>query len=154
MLVKDEVARELDELLTESVADAVRRERSAFDACARDNEDIVLVGIGGLGRRVLRALRAEGVEPVALADNGARLQGSRVEGHEVLSVPEAVRRHGQRATFVVTIWGAGSTHRFADTRAQLEALGARAVSSFPPLLWKYPAASLPHYCQDLPHRVI
>ena len=154
MLVNTGVARELESLLAESVEHAVQRERTTFDATARGTDGIVLVGIGGLGRRVLRALREAGVEPLALADNGARLQGTSVEGHEVLSVPEAVRRHGARATFVVTIWGAGSAHRLADTRAQLESLGASAVSAFPPLLWKHPATALPHYCQDLPHRVL
>src|SRR5215211_3713336 len=148
------MTQELHALLSESVADAVRRERTAFDSTAHDREGIVLVGIGALGRRVLRALRTAGVEPLALADNGARVQGTIVEGHEVLSVPEAVRRHGERATFVVTIWGAGSTHRFAQTRAQLESLGARSVSAFPPLLWKYPTNALPHYCQNLPHLVL
>jgi FkbM family methyltransferase len=154
VLVNADVARELESLLAESVEDAVQRERTTFDATARGTDGIVLVGIGGLGRRVLRALREAGVEPLALADNGTRLQGASVEGHEVISVPEAVRRHGAHATFVVTIWGAGSTHRFADTRKQLESLGARAVSAFPSLLWKYPATALPHYCQDFPHRVL
>jgi FkbM family methyltransferase len=154
VLVTDEVTQALETLLAESMDDAMRRERATFDASARGREGIVLVGFGGLGRRVIRVLRAAGVEPLALADNGARVQGTDIEGHEVLSVPEAARRYGERATFVVTIWGAGSTHRFAQTRAQLESLGVRAVSSFPPLLWKYPAGSLPHYCQDLPHRVL
>jgi FkbM family methyltransferase len=154
VLVNADVSQELAALLSESVTDAVRRERTTFDSTSQGREGIVLVGIGGLGRRVLRALRTAGVEPLALADNGARVQGTPVEGHEVLSVPEAVRRHGERATFVVTIWGAGSTHRFAQSRAQLEALGARAVSAFPPLLWKYPTNALPHYCQDLPHHVL
>jgi len=154
VLVNGDVTQELDALLSESVADAVRRERTTFDSTAQGREGIVLVGIGGLGRRVLRALRSSGIEPLALADNGARVQGTSVEGHEVLSVTEAVRRHGERATFVVTIWGAGSTHRFAQSRAQLEALGVRAVSAFPPLLWKYPTGALPHYCQDLPHLML
>jgi FkbM family methyltransferase len=154
VLVNADVANAVDALLSETVADATRRERETFDASARGGEGIVLVGIGGLGRRVLQALRSAGVAPLALADNGARVQGTIVGGHEVLSVPEAARRHGARATFVVTIWGAGSPHRFAQTRSQLESLGVRAVSAFPPLLWKYPANALPHYCQDLPHLVL
>jgi FkbM family methyltransferase len=154
VLVNGEVTQALDVLLSESVDDAMRRERTTFDASARGRDGIVLVGIGGLGRRVLRALRTADVEPLALTDNGSRLQGTTIEGHEVLSVPEAARRYGERATFVVTIWGAGSTHRFAQTRSQLESLGAQAVSAFPPLLWKYPKHALPHYCQDLPHLVL
>ena len=62
MLVSDDVTQELNSLLSESVEQAVRRERSTFDACAQGRAGIVLVGIGGLGRRAIRALRAAGVE--------------------------------------------------------------------------------------------
>ena len=155
MLVNDATDAALDELLAESVSDAMSRERHAFDlaAAAHRARGVVLVGMGGLGRRVLGALRAANVEPLALADNGAHRHGTVLDGHEILSVPEAVRRHGE-ATFVVTIWGAGSPHRFEHTRAQLASLGARSVSAFPPLLWKHPDGALPHYCQDLPHHVL
>ena len=60
MLVKDELAASLDALLAERVTDAVARERSAFDAIAGNASGLVLVGMGGLGRRVLRALHAAG----------------------------------------------------------------------------------------------
>jgi len=154
VLVKDELAAALDALLAERVTDAVARERSAFDAIAGNAPGLVLVGMGGLGRRVVRALRAAGVEPVALADNAARLHGTRSDGHEILPVADAAARHHGDATFVVTIWGAGSRHRFAHTREQLRALGVSRVSPFSPLLWKYPSGTLPHYCQDLPHHVV
>lgn len=154
MLVKDDVAGSLEALLAEGVSDAVTRERGAFDAIASDGRGIVLMGMGRLGRRVLHALETAGIAPVALADNAAHLHGRTIDGYDILSVAEAAARHRDGATFVVTIWGAGSTHRFAQSREQLRSLGVSRVSPFPPLLWKFPTDSLPHYCQDLPHHVL
>jgi FkbM family methyltransferase len=146
----------LDQLLAEPVADAVMRERTTFDVLAERHgvRDVVLVGAGGLGRRVARSLQSAGVGPLAFADNDARRWGAVVEGVSVYSPAEAARAFGRRAVFVVTIWGAGSPHRYGHSRAQLESLGCAAVSPFPPLLWRTPGDALPHYCQDLPHRVI
>jgi FkbM family methyltransferase len=155
MLVGDVSVRdELEALLAESVGDATIRERTAFDVASAGRSGIVLFGAGGLGRQVARGLKRVGVEPLAFADNNPRAQHTRIEGIEVLPPSEAAARHAEKATFVVTIWGANSPHRYAHTRAQLQSLGATAVSSFPPLLWKYSEVMLPHYCQDLPHRAL
>jgi len=76
-----------------------------------------------------------------------------VEGVKVLSPEEAARRHGNQATFVITIWRGEATDRMAQREAQLRSLGCRYVVPFPPLFWKHAAAFLPHYAVDLPHRV-
>jgi FkbM family methyltransferase len=144
----------LVDLLSESVARATERERTTFDVAAQHASGIVLMGAGGLGRRILRGLQRAGVTPLALADNNVKAQGTAIDGVAVLSPADAAARFGADAIFVVTIWGANSPHRFAHTRAQLQALGVKRVSSFSPLMWKYAAEMLPHYCQELPHRAL
>jgi FkbM family methyltransferase len=135
-----------------ALADAERR---MFDEAAMGRGDtLVLMGAGGLGRRALAALRRKGVEPLAFVDNSPLRQGTVVDGVQVLSPVDAARAFGARAAFVVTIWGANSPHRFEDSRRQMNALGCEVVLPFPLLFWKYPEGTLPHYAQDLPHRVL
>src|SRR4051795_5037491 len=103
---------DLDELLAEDVISARRREASTFDAVAGDRADrIVLFGAGGLGRRTLAGLRADGIEPVAFADNRAELWDTTIDGVPVPPPGAAAERHASSATFVVTIWGANKPHR-------------------------------------------
>ena len=130
-------------------------ESAEFDRLAHGRaRSVVVMGAGGLGRRCAAALRADGIEPLAFADNSAARQGTMVDGIRVLSPNAAVREFGTRAAFVVAIWGANSPHRFAHSRQQLTQLGCDRVVSFASLAWKYPGALLPHYLQDLPHNVI
>jgi len=146
---------DVDELLSESPLHAEGRERTAFDEVAgRRAARLVLFGAGRLGRRTLAHLRAEGVEPIAFADNSERLWGSDVDGVPVLSPDNAARRHGRDAVFVVTIWGAGSPHRYGHSEAQLLGLGVEAVSPFSWLAWKHAERMLPYYALDLPSRVL
>ncbi len=63
-----------------------------------------MFGAGHVGRKTLTGLRKAGIEPLAFIDNDARLWNTSVEGVEVLSPEEAARRHGDQATFVITIW--------------------------------------------------
>ena len=150
----DTPAAELKRLLRTSARALGRQESDVYLKLARERSgDIVLFGAGGLGRKVAAALRAHEVEPLAFADNAPARQGTTVDGLRVLAPADAAREFGDQAIFVVTIWGANSTHRFAHTRDQLAALGC-AVMSFPPLCWKLGAAVLPHYLQDLPHKVL
>ena len=126
-------------------------EAREFDRLA-GGRPIVLMGAGGLGRRALAGLRRHGVEPLAFADNGRG--GTMLDGVPVLSPARAASEHGSAAAFVVTIWGAHLTHRFAHSRAQLRALGCEVVLPFPPLFWKHADALLPFYLQDLPSRAV
>ena len=145
---------ELARLLRASVRTIGEQERDVYVRLAQERSgDIVLVGAGGLGRRVAAGLRANGVEPLAFADNSPARQGTMVDGLRVLSPENAAREFADLAVFVVTIWGANSPHRFEHSRVQFAALGC-AVMVFPPLCWKYAESMLPHYMQDLPHKVL
>jgi FkbM family methyltransferase len=147
-------AAELKRLLRGDARAVERQEAEAWLKLARERSgDIVLFGAGGLGRKIAAGLRANGVEPLAFADNSPARQGTSVDGIPVLSPGEAAREFGDYAIFVVSIWGANSTHRFAHSRDQLAELGC-AVMAFPPLCWKFAGTLLPHYLQDLPHKVL
>jgi FkbM family methyltransferase len=149
-----ELTAALDDLFAEGEAQAKSRERSVFELKAGASKDlIVLFGAGRVGRKTLAGLRKAGIEPLAFADNDARLWNTSVEGVDVLSPEEAARRHGDRATFVITIWRGEATDRMAEREAQLRSLGCRYVVTFPPLFWKHATVFLPHYAVDLPHKV-
>lgn len=141
---------ELEALLEESAASCQSREQETFDILIGNRKDLVLFGAGGLGRKVLAALRSAGIEPLSFADN--KLAGQIVYGVSVLTPVEAAKEFGDSATFVVTIWAA-----WADTMqeqvAGLRALGCKSVVSFIPLLWKYPHL-LPHTQIDAPSHVL
>ena len=146
---------ELDALLSRDETAMRGWEDAEFDRVAHGrSRAVVLLGSGRLGRRCAAALRADGIEPLAFADNAADRQGTMVDGIRVLSPTAAAREFGTRAVFVVAIWGANSPHRLAHSRQQLTQLGSDRVVSFAPLAWKYAGALLPHYLQDLPHKVI
>ncbi len=153
-LAEKDMTAALEELFAEGEAGATGREQSAFDLIAGPSKDlIVLFGAGRVGRKTLTGLRKAGLEPLAFADNDARLWNTSVEGVEVLSPGEAARRHGDQATFVITIWRGEATDRMAEREAQLRGLGCKYVVTFPPLFWKHAKAFLPHYAVDLPHKV-
>ena len=98
---------ELDALLSRGVAAMRVSERQEFDRLS-GGRDIVLMGAGGLGRRALAGLRANGVEPLAFADNASSRHGTIIDGVPVFAPAAAVKAFGQRAAFVVTIWPSGS----------------------------------------------
>ncbi len=141
---------QLDILMTEGEDACQIRERNAFDEFAQGNSRIILFGAGGLGRKVLAAFREDGIEPLAFVDN--KLAGQTVAGLNVLAPAEAAEKWGQSAVFVVTIWAA-----WADTMQEqiesLQKLGCKSVTTFLPVLWKYPRL-LPHVQVDLPSRVL
>lgn len=143
--------QELAELLAEDVAAARHRADTAFDA-VRAGRPVVLVGAGQLGRRIARAMSAMGDPPVAFADGAAALRDTIVGGVRVMATGRAAQEFPD-AAFVVTIWGARSAHRIADSEARLQALGVGTLAPFTHLMWKL-RASLPHYLVDLPHHVL
>lgn len=146
---------ELNLLLAEELECAIERERTAFDLLTSPlSESLVLFGAGGLGRKALSGLRQVGIEPLAFADNSPSLWGQTIDGVRVLHPEQAAQQFADRAAFVVTIWRAGGSHRFAQSRQQLLSLGCRKIASFVSLFWKHPDVFLPHYCQDLPHKVL
>ncbi|MDA8290622.1 MAG: FkbM family methyltransferase [Actinomycetota bacterium] len=146
---------ELEELLSEPVGHAREREQTTFERASGPGPDrIVLFGAGRLGRRTLAGLRAAGVDPVAFSDNRPGSWGTELDGVPVLAPEQAAARHGADAVFVVTIWGAGSTHRLEDTRAQLASLGCERVVPAAWLAWRHAEQLLPFYAMDLPSRLL
>ncbi|NNN19508.1 MAG: FkbM family methyltransferase [Acidimicrobiaceae bacterium] len=150
-----EAVKQLDMLLEESVEEARRRESKTFEEMVGDRSArIVLFGAGGLGRRTLAGLRSVGVTPLAFSDNRRDLWGRMVDGIEVLSPEDAARQFGVSAAFVVTIWGAGSVHRFADSVNQLNLLGCDVVVPASWLSWRYAETLLPFYAMELPSKLL
>jgi len=145
----------LETLLSEGVESARRRERTAFDEMAAPFERrLVLFGAGRLGRRTLAGLRRNGVEPMAFSDNNPAVWGKTIDGLPVLPPPDAARKLGGTAAFVLTIWNGNLSEPCRDRLAQLRGLGCRKVIPAPFLFWKQPADFLPFYTLDLPHRVL
>jgi FkbM family methyltransferase len=143
----------LDTLLAEAPDDARERERTAFDREIDPfGRSIVLFGAGNMGRRILARLREDGVEPHALADNNPALWGKTIDGLPVLRPEDAAARFGRSAAFIVTICNVW--HNFPDTRAQLQGLGCAKVLSVLSFRWKHHDRFLPHYRDDLPHKVL
>jgi FkbM family methyltransferase len=122
------------EIWSESDADLRRREQNTFAGTSAPFSDaIVLFGAGQLGRIVFRCLQSAGIRCLAFADNNADLWNSTVDGLEVLPPLDAVRRYGQSACFVVTVFNS------AQSRKQLADMGCLRVIPFISLAWKYHA---------------
>ena len=141
------------ELLSEIVDAARRRETATFDVLAADAcGKIVLFGAGQLGRKVLAALRRQGVEPLSFADNDPKLEGTKVDGVFVSSLAAAAARWRDEALFVVAIFlpsGGGVQARLRE----LETLGCRMSTSYLTLGWKCHGV-LPHFGADMPSRLL
>lgn len=146
---------QLEELLQETVANALERSQTAFDQLTTPFQNsIILFGAGQLGRKALGGLLKLGIKPLAFADNNPQLWGELIEGIPVLSPQSAADKFGKVATFAITIWRAGSSQRIGQTKQQLLDLGCEKVISITYLFWKYPELFLPHYCLDLPNKVL
>jgi FkbM family methyltransferase len=105
----------------------------------------VLFGAGHLGRVARRGLQKTALEPLAFADNNPKLWGTKVDGLEVVSLDDAVRRFGSDVPVVVTVYTAGPVRR------QLRERGLH-VFSFAHLARALPDAMLPHGAVDRPEK--
>jgi FkbM family methyltransferase len=151
--MNSDLQQELDGLLAEDVLACEDRVRRTFDrAVAAHQGAVVLVGAGGLGRKVLAQLRAEGIHPLAFTDNSPSLWHTTIDGTPVLPPPEAAQQFGRSAAFVVTIRHSG--YAFPESREQFAALGCTTILSYVALFWKYAERFLPHYFVDLPHKIL
>lgn len=146
---------ELRGLLDEAPSAVQRREgRLVSELGARPSTPIVLFGAGGLGRRTLALLRAQGHEVAAFLDNDESLWGSSVEGIPVLSPEKGSSRFASKGLALVTIWRAEGGHAFAVTREGLLSRGWSWVESFISLFWGYASDALPYITIDLPTKVL
>lgn len=73
------------------------------------SESIILFGAGSAGRYALKHLRAQGIEPVAFADNDSLKQGTEIDGVPVYSPEECNLR------FPDAVWVATAISRPAAT---------------------------------------
>jgi len=146
---------QLDSILAEGVAGARRREQSAFDQLAGPcAQSLVLYGAGNLGRKVLRGLRTCGLEPIAFADANPAVWGKKIENVQIFSPQDAVHKFGTLAVFVVCVWHPDREHGVQEILDQLGRLGAKRVTPFVWLYWKYPARFLPYFLWDLPSKLV
>lgn len=146
---------EFDLLLSEPPAAAIKRRSETFDRLAGGaDRPLILYGAGGLGRIALEGMRKLGRAPIAFADRRATAASAPMDGIPVLSLQDAVARHGREAAFVVSIWNAQTDHQYPVTRAELQRLGALHVVPVLALFWKHPETFLPYYCLDVPERVL
>ena len=144
----------LQKLFSETMIDVYQREQSTFDRLAEPfGKSLVLFGAGGLGKKTLAGLRRIGIEPLAFADNNQTLWDTDVDGVQVLSLEDAVKKFGKNAAFVVTIWKGEAVDTMAERQKQLTDLNCEKVIPFSYLYWKYNDVFLPHYAFDLPHKV-
>ncbi|HUQ77875.1 MAG TPA: FkbM family methyltransferase [Patescibacteria group bacterium] len=152
---RDELMKELDSMLAESPEDDRDREqRIRVELETQPDLPIVLFGAGGLGRRTLSLLRADGRDAAAFIDNDPARWGSDVEGIPVLSPDDAATQFAADGLAVVTIWRAEGGHDFLQTRDGLRQAGWRRVESFIPLFWSLGAGALPYITIDTPSKVL
>lgn len=144
---------ELERLLAESVPAAKMRAASAFDEIAAGSP-VIIFGAGGLGRRTAEGLARLGRPAIGFADNNPARAGGTFCGLPVMATRDAIDRFGSDAVFVVAVWRSPATENMSERIETLRALGAKRVTSFAALGWKYPEQFLPYYSIDLPHRVL
>lgn len=139
---------ELDELLSETPADAARRAESRFSI----GDPLALYGAGHLGRQVLALLRSMGVEPVAFVDDTPAKQGTSIDGLQVLAPRNLAERFGRRVVLAVTVYNPGAS--YLRIKQQLQAQSDTRVISFLELAWKYHKVFMPYYQFELPQNVL
>lgn len=159
MFSQDSISKssnDLDTLLAEPMRSVLDREANEFERLGHPflERGLILFGAGNLGRMIRTKLQPFGIEPVAFTDNNPKLWGTKVDGIAVLSPADAAARFGSCATFVVSIWGVGSTDRMGSRIKQLWELGCRNVLTFMALFWKYPDIFLPYHVIDQPRKVL
>ncbi|HEV3301068.1 MAG TPA: FkbM family methyltransferase [Planctomycetaceae bacterium] len=146
---------ELDRMLSESPAAIDDRERNTFWRLADPfGKSFVIFGAGQLGRKVARALRQHGIEPLAFADSNQKIWGTSVDGIPVRSPADAAAEWGQRAAFVISIWPSRASDTYADRERRLQELGCVKVIPYLSLFWTDPAAYLPHFSLDAPRSIL
>lgn len=151
----DQLMKELEQLLSQPQEKIRQWESSIYDKLAGSlSNSLVLYGAGGLGRKTLRGLRNLGIEPLAFTDNNPNLHGRLVDGLMVFSVPEAAKKFGAKALFLVTVYTDSAPGSIELIMQKLSELGCKKVVPFGPFFWKHPEQFLPHYVCDLPHKVI
>ncbi|MDA1038704.1 MAG: FkbM family methyltransferase [Planctomycetota bacterium] len=115
---------------------------------------LFVYGAGGLGRKLVGGLHAEGVLVDGFCDSNPQLWGSESLGLPIISPEEAILKAGATGGFVIATWSLGCETSNAVIRRELEARGARHWTFFTTAFWQYPERFLPHYRIDLPSKLL
>jgi FkbM family methyltransferase len=148
----DYAQEQLDRLLAETLDHARGRREQEFAWFDKELHPLALYGAGTLGRSVLKRLRVLGIEPVAFADDTPEKQGDLVDGVEVMTPSEVVRRFSADTIFVVTILNPQLS--FLKAKEKLHAGSTSRVVSFLSLAWRYPEVFLPYYQFEKPESLL
>jgi FkbM family methyltransferase len=143
----------LNEVLSESIEDAIKRRNSAFsEIFLEKNKKVILFGAGSIGRKLNNYLRSEGIKPIAFVDNDSTKQSTIIDGTPVFSPAEAVAMHGNQCLFIITAWSAKFS--FREAKSQLEKLDVKNVVHGLFLMWSDSAQLLPNYALDYPEKIL
>lgn len=151
--MKKSLEDQLKELLDEDISSARKHQNSRFEEMAGSfKSSIILFGAGIIGRKILRVLRNDNIEPLAFVDNNSQIWNKFVDGLRVLSPQEAAQKFSDKAVFIVGIWA--PYHSYLKTKRQLLDLGCSIIVPFQVLFWKYPDKLLPHYQFSLADKIL
>jgi len=92
----------------------------------RVNENILIYGAGGTGRRVLHALSKQGHKPLAFIDQHAKDRS--VEGIPVLTLTDTALP--RNSTVIVAVFNREKNARFSDIKRRLSEAGFSSILSF------------------------
>ncbi len=147
---------ELDALLGESIDSVRARQAGALDQLLGGvGHPFALFGAGNLGRKVQALMKGQGLVPLAFIDNNPALWGTSIDGIEVLSPQQLAARHdGELPGIITTIWYGEASDSMAQRLEPLRRLGFNKIALFGHLAWRFPQGFLPHYCLDLPEKVL
>jgi FkbM family methyltransferase len=114
---------------------------------------ILLFGAGGLGRKTLAGLRAQGGVVVAFVDNDPQLVGQLIDGVPVMGMDDALQTYGPDAVIVLTIWRAFASETMQDRIRALRVAGFRKILPFYYLFWLRPSFYTSHFSVADPEEV-
>ncbi|HTQ36217.1 MAG TPA: FkbM family methyltransferase [Steroidobacteraceae bacterium] len=146
----------LDGLLGESLESVRARQVNTLEQLlGRLEQPFVLFGASHLGRKVQDRLKRLGYAPRAFIDNNPALWGTQIDSVPVFS-PKQLAELDRNALpgVICTIWSGHLADRMPDRLAPLRRLGFGRIALFGHLAWRFPQGLLPHYCLDLPEKVL
>lgn len=131
--------------------DKIKKENYNFDKIP-----FILFGAGNLGVRTLEGLKKINIEPMAFGDNDENKIGSIINGILVINKENIMDKYGKDILIVLTIWGASTAKksRVATLMKELKEYGFENVIDITKLYNIYSDLFLPHYCLDLPEKVL
>ncbi|GMQ63303.1 FkbM family methyltransferase [Vallitalea maricola] len=121
-----------------------------------DKEPFILYGAGLLGEKTLEGLTTLGIKPLAIGDSSPSQSRLFKKGIEVLSINQLIESYGNDVLVVISIWSAsyGEKARVKTIINNLNNLGFKNVVDITKLYNQYPSVFLPHYCLDIPSKII